>query len=155
MYDVWLRKDDKSEANGVVPWRRTVAIDDERNPDYHFKIQGDNGIVSVRTGQDFRWKLVVIPSEDPKKPGDSAVGFFHENNFGNRGYMDKFLIDCETGESTFQLVVEVHGHRCHLMLNDKDGNYPIIVAPKEHKPIRRAGLVDGVTYYTFGIGQKW
>ena len=161
MFDVWLRMDVKHEANGIVSWCGTSSIKDERDPIFHFKIQGDNGKVGVRTGEAFRWKLVVIPSQNPKSPGESKVGFIHENNSRNRGdYIEEFFMECETGENTFHLVVEVHGRRCHLKLNDKlklseeDGIYPVIIST-EYNPIRRAGLVGGVKFFIFEIGQKW
>ena len=162
MFDMWLRRDSKYEGNGIVPLCGTLDIDDERDPDYHFKIQGDNGIVSIRTGKKFEWKLVVIPSQDPKKPEGSFVGFVHDNdlekirmNPNKKKYIEEFVLECETGEGTFHLVVELEGQRRHLKLNDKDERYPVTVNAKEYNPMCRAGLVDGQNYFIFEIGQKW
>ena len=156
MFDLWMRLD--KTAGEVRPWTGTPGLgidDDGRDPNYHFRIQGNNGIVSVHTGEDFMWKLVVIPSVDPSRLGDCVVGFVHKDDFNGKNFIDKFTIEMEVGENAFHLTVDVHGQRRHLMLDQTNKTYPIVVYPKQHQPVRLAGFVDGVKYFTFCVGIKW
>ena len=152
MFDLWLCLDET--ARGVRPWVGTLDMED-RHPNYHFRIQGNNGIVSVHTGKDFKWKLVVIPPADPRRLGDCKVGFAHEDEYSNMNLIDNFMIGMEVGENAFHLIVDVHNQRRHLMLDETDKTYPIVVHPKPHQPVRLAGFMDGEKYFTFSIGHQW
>ena len=154
MFDLWLRLDETAEE--VRPWTGTLTLgSDGRDPNYHFRIEGNNGIVSVHTGEDFMWKLVVIPSADPSRLGDCTVGFVHKDNFSRKNFIENFSIEMEVGENAFHLIVDVHNQRRHLKLDPENETYPIVVHPKQHQPVRLAGFVDGVKYFTFCVGNKW
>ena len=148
--EMWLhRLTDNNESF----WVGLNGID-EKKPKCHFKIQGNSGIVNIRTGANFNWKLVVIPSAEPKKPLDATVRFVPDNGEIHNSYIQEFLLDSEIGEGAFHLVVLMNGSRYHLRLNKTGKDDPFIVL-EQHEPRRRAGLVGGDVDFTFCIGQKW
>ena len=173
MYDVWLCLDEKSEeeikpwigTSDIEPLIETSDIDDLnpddyfRNPNYHFRIQGENGVVSVHAGKEFKWKLVVAPAQDPTRPQNARVGFVHVDKCENQSsYIQNFQMGMEIGENVFHLIVHFGRESYHLKLDPSDTVnkfYPIGVYPESHEPVRLAGLVDGETYFTFCIGQEW
>ena len=146
MRDIWLYGN-FAENNNMSLWSGSSEIY-ERNPDYHFKIQGNYGMVSIRTGRDFKWKLAVISSRDSEKP---FVRFVHDD-FPTHGICtDEFLMDSQVGEGAFHLVAYYQSKRFHLKMEKKDP----FVSLGEHEPLRRTGLVEGAVDFTFCIGQKW
>ena len=148
MQEVWLHHGKITENNNTALWSGSSEIY-ENNQAYHFKIQGNCGMVSIRTGRDFKWKLVVIPSS-----GKPIARFVHED-FPNHGVcIDEFLMDREVGEGAFHLVVDCQSKRLHLKMNQSEKEGPF-VSVEPHQPLRRAGLVDGDSNFTFCIGHKW
>lgn len=90
MRDIWLYGN-FAENNNMSLWSGSSEIY-ERNPDYHFKIQGNYGMVSIRTGRDFKWKLAVISSRDSEKP---FVRFVHDDIPTHGICTDEFLMDSQ------------------------------------------------------------
>ena len=152
MIDLWLCVGES--CGDIRSWTGTLGLE-KRNSSYHFRIQGKNGIVSVYTGENFSWKLVVMPSKDPHRLQDCKVGFMRREICKEQDVIDTFLIGMEVGENTFHLIVDVHDKLRHLQLDEHNKDYPIVISPTEHAPVQLAGLVDGVKYFTFFVGNKW
>ena len=147
--DIWLHGKFTQKDDAAL-WSGSEEIY-EKNQNYHFKIQGNHGMVSIRTGRDFRWKLVVIPNPSRETP---LVCFVHDDSPVQRVCTDEFLMDSEVGEGAFHLVVVYQGKRYYLKMNRSKKGDPF-VSLEPHEPLRRAGLVEGVVDFTFCIGQKW
>ncbi len=153
MHDVWLCVKEKETSQGdLKPWVGVQALDD-RNPTFHFKIQGSNGMVTIRSGMDFEWKLVVEKSG--LQAGNPRVGFVLEKDVNKERHLDEFLMDMGLGEHAFHLISDNNYGRYHLKLNiDKKDNYPMELE-KNYQVTSLGELTVGKAFFTFGFGQKW